>query len=265
MITAYNKFHERKFDLDLPVHIFGTSSKGNSVYLSRLHTLIDLGLPYIRYSEVNPNFFLDVDYLILTHIHGDHINPSTLKKIINDFPNVKIIMSKEMAQGVLTTPRLNHILTPQFIQEHINRFQTAMPTILKTRTGLDFEFTPHKVPHGELVNIAIELNDPSTNHHVLYSSDIDTLEKVENRGEITGLPHPDIDNLFDIVFLEANYDADLVNKALELNPNDVKAQGNLRHTSEQEAWHYISHYLSDDGIFVPLHASSTYGTLIQQL
>lgn len=265
MITAYNKFHERLFDLDLPVHIFGTSSKGNSVYLSKLHTLIDLGLPYKRYSEVNPDFFLDVDFLILTHIHSDHLNPATLKHILTSYPHIKVILTRNLAQDIMNTPRVNKSLTPELIAEYTNRFITAQSQKLKTRNDTEFDFTPHLVPHGDIVNIAIELYEPTNNHHVLYSSDIDTLDKITGREPIVGIPHPDMNHQFNIVFLEANYDSVQVAKALEINPNDVKAKGNLRHLSEQEAWQYIEKYMADDGIFIPLHASSMYGTLIQQL
>lgn len=263
MITTYDKFRNRKFDLDLPVHIFGTSSAGNSVYLSGINTLIDLGLPYNRYKNVSPDFFLEVDYIILTHIHGDHLNPATLKHILTAYPHIKILLTTEMANDIQTTPRVNKTLSSEIIQQHINQFQTAQHCTLKSRKA-EFEFIPHKVPHGDIVNIAIEIR--YHNKHILYSSDIDTLDDLSQQDTpLEGIPHPKPGDEFDIAFLEANYDADLLNKALEINPNDIKAKGNLRHMSEQEAWNYIQHYLKDDGIFMPLHASSTFGTLIQQL
>lgn len=263
MITTYDKFRNRKFDLDLPVHIFGTSSAGNSVYLSGINTLIDLGLPYNRYKQVSPDFFLEVDFIILTHIHGDHLNPATLKHIMTAYPHIKILLSTEMAQDIQTTPRVAKTLTPEFIQGHINQFRTAQPCQLQSRKA-PFELITHKVPHGEIVNIAIEIR--YHNKHILYSSDIDTLDDLSTQNSgYDGIPHPNFNDKFDIAFLEANYDADLLNKALAENPNDIKAKGNLRHMSEQEAWAYIQRYLKDDGIFIPLHASSTFGTLIQQL
>lgn len=265
MITAYDKFRNRQFDIDLPVHIFGTSSKGNSVYLSKLHTLIDLGLPYSHYTKVNPNFFLDVDYLILTHKHSDHLNPATLLHILKDFPHVKVIMPQPMAQDILNTPKLHEKINDDIIATYSSRFIQASPMVLKVRGNLEYTFKPHYVPHGDLTNIAIEIFSPVSNHHILYSSDIDTLEPVTGRGSITGIPHPNANDQFDIVFLEANYDKNLVDQALKINPNDVKALGNLRHLSEQEAWKYIERYMSDSGIFIPLHASSMYGTLLQQL
>lgn len=264
MITAYDKFRNRKFDLNIPVHIFGTSSKGNSVYLSKIHTLIDLGLPYVRYKEINVNFFLDVDYLIITHLHSDHLNPSTLKKILKEYPNVKIIISQALAKDIRETPRIAKVLTEVIIQQYFDRFITATPQVLKTRDGVEFNFNPYLVPHGDVTNIAIDLDIPNTKHHVLYSSDIDSLDELSEKEGIQGIPHPGMENPYDIIFLEANYDEELINEALAIDPHDFKALGNLRHLSEQDAWNYVEHNLDDNGIFIPLHASSTYGTLIQQ-
>ena len=78
-LYMYNRNHQRLTPSQLndtlkplPFYFFGSGSSGNSVYLTRLHTLIDLGFPYNHYANLNPNFFLDVDFLILTHEPYDH-------------------------------------------------------------------------------------------------------------------------------------------------------------------------------------------------
>ena len=67
------------------------------------------------------------------------------------------------------------------------------------------------------------------------------------------------------MFLEANYDKEILDPILQKDPHNARALGNKRHISEQEAWKYVSLSLSSTGLFVPLHASTTFGTLVQDL
>lgn len=262
---VYDRFRTQQYDRLLPVHIFGTSSKGNSIYIKSLRILVDLGLPYARYKEYDPNFFLDVDYVILTHEHGDHLNPSTLLRILRSYPNVKFIIHPRMAKTIMGPSfahRIKQEELAQYIREPDLRFITATHQELVTRDNVKVDFLPHLTRHGDITNIAIELTVPVFELHMLYSSDLDNLLPDES-GLTDGLPHY-TDNSFNLIFLEANYDEDILNEALRLNPNDPKAAGNLRHISEQAAWMYVNAYLSDDGYFIPLHASATFGTLIQR-
>lgn len=310
-LYIYNKFKQRlspdnvppKFK-PLPFYFFGSGSSGNSVYLTQLHSLIDLGFPYKKYVTFDQNFFLDVDYIFLTHEHSDHFNFATFYKILQMNPNIKFVLSRRLYQ-VITEPdqtknkiakqvrgdfqaKINQLTTT-----YHNRFLVIQPdqltsVILTTRHNLKFWFTPHLVSHGDILNMAIELNS-ANNIHTLYSSDIDHL--IDNSGndvirhlglpinyssnynifanDFVPFPHAininPSNNPFDLMFLEANYDEQLLAKALTKDPNNPHALGNKRHISEQEAWQYVNLSLADNGIFVPLHASRTFGTLIQEL
>lgn len=262
---AYDRFRTQQHDRPLPVHIFGTSSDGNSVYIKNIRTLIDLGLPYKRYAEYDQNFFLDVDYIIITHEHGDHLNSPALLKILKMYPHVTVIIHPRMARKLMS-PEFSHRIKQDqlklYTKDGSSRFRTAAPQILTTRDNVQVVFTPHLTRHGDITNIAIELTIDQFDAHILYASDLDNLLPDET-GLTDGLPHYK-DNPFNLIFLEANYDEALLQEALEKNPNDARAKGNLRHISEQTAWEYVQRYLTEDGLFIPLHASSTFGTLIQR-
>lgn len=310
-LYLYDKFKNRiapdavpKNMRPLPFYFFGSGSSGNSVYLWRLHTLIDLGFPYNHYTALDQNFFLDVDYLILTHEHTDHLDMSTLFKILEMFPNVKIICSKRL-YTVITKPdpqenKVAKRITGNFKQrinelttKYRNRFTLidadTKSKVLTTRHNTEFWFIPHFVTHGDIINMGIELNNSKYNIHMLYASDLDHLFNTTGADIFNGLglpvnyqsavdpkspdfvPQKDaiklipLNNPFNLMFLEANYDANVLDPILAAEPNNIRALGNKRHISEQEAWQYITLSLSDDGIFVPLHASTTFGTLVQNL
>lgn len=303
--SIYNKWRQRQFGKRIPVHVFGSGSEGNSVYLKPYHTLIDLGLPYKVYQEYDPTFFLDVDYIILTHHHGDHLNPSTLARVLKNFPHIRVIISDFM---------WNYITSDEFKPEYIKRakgeivpfghdpiyktdasgrrlkkepkwrkeylpysskFIPAMAQTLTTHDQRQFLFEPLTVKHGDIVNTAIQISDPSLEFEFLYASDLDNLDGERtfidcfgNTQHVTGLRQ---DRQYTCMFLEANYDEQILqNWYNNLNPEDpdyrgkkARADGNLRHISEQEAGRYIERFLAENGLFVPLHASKTFGTLHQ--
>lgn len=315
--TLYNKNRERTFGVRLPIHIFGTGSEGNSVYLKPQKTLIDVGLPFVRYEEYDPNLFYDINYVIVTHHHGDHLNPATLLRIMDNYPHVKVIMlpfmfeyitsDKYKAQNKRKTdakgnplyelgnnfkpnksrplyeidsngnPIIENLPYKEKFEKYASRIIYATHQMdLRTHEKRTFSFNPLTTKHGDIVNLAIEIEDPELEFKFLYASDLDDLngsrafvDYKSDQQHITGLRQ---DAKYNMVFLEANYDEDIVNDYLDsLNPEDsdfssktARVQGNMRHISEQESFSYIDKVLSEDGYFIPLHASSTFGTLFQQ-
>lgn len=303
--SIYNKWRQRQFGKRIPVHVFGSGSEGNSIYLKPFKTLIDLGLPFKVYQEYDPVFFLDVDFLIITHHHGDHLNPATLLRILNNYPHIKIIVSDFMWQMITsddykieyekrekgdvapfghdllykTHPDGGRVKKPskwkELFSPHGSKFQIAAPQTLVTHDRREFLFEPLTVKHGDIVNIAIQISDPTLDFDFLYASDLDNLggdrtftDSFGQPQRVTGL---DQHRKYTCMFLEANYDEDILNNwYARLDPADpdyrgkkTRADGNLRHISEQEASRYIEKHLHDDGLFIPLHASKTFGTLHQ--
>lgn len=300
-LYTYNRQHQRLHFDDHPFYFFGSGSSGNSVYLKKSHLLIDLGFPFKKYVDVNPMFFYDVHYILLTHEHSDHLNESTLMHILEVYPNVHFLISQRMftrITGPLFYNRFNsNRARAERQQNELKNKYFSRFTILKSDengNGQTLELyendpylnlptvtvKPHFVSHADIINVAYELI--TNEHHILYSSDLDHVfapkpttasNDQERIDDSLSLPleydqsgHVKIfTNPFDLIFLEANYDADYLHHYLEMHPDDAHARGNLRHISEQETWKYIQYALSQNGVFVPLHASTAFGTLIQDL
>lgn len=67
------------------VNVIATGSTGNAVlYHSKI--LIDIGVPY---SCLKP-YVKDIQIVLLTHAHGDHLNLKTLKRLIFERPSLRI-------------------------------------------------------------------------------------------------------------------------------------------------------------------------------
>ena len=327
--VIYDKWLNRHSLNQLPITIFGSGSEGNSVFLKPQKTLIDLGLPYKKYVEKDANFFLNVDRIILTHHHGDHLNPSALLRIMKENPHIRIVLSEFMyneifsdrykavylreldengntqyqcnAQGKPIKNRPiykkdaqgNPIIDPskktwsQKYENFSGRFDIATPRYMQVSGGGTFWFEPHTTKHGDIVNIAIEIDDPRYNLHLLSASDLDTLEGatsfVDAHGtlqHVSGLPQ---ETEFNLLLLEANYNEERLNEWVETETKSIqalsiserekerainnvlaRAHGNLRHISEEESFQYVQKHLQSYGHFIPLHASKNFGTLLQK-
>lgn len=285
-LYIYNKQHQRQQLNHKSFYFFGSGSSGNSVYLKDSHLLIDLGFPYKKYQTLSKTFFYDVRYVLLTHEHSDHLNTSTLMKLLNLYPHLKFFISKRMFEritGIMFFKRFNKVKKRGIEQQSLlkNKYYQRF-TIIDHDTGSiplyqhdtnihDVLLTPHIVTHGDITNIAYEIKTSTL--HALYSSDLDHVFtpksndnslnlplEYDSAGHVKEFTHP-----FDLIFLEANYDEDILKRFLEEHPEDAHAKGNLRHISEQETWKYLQYALADTGLFIPLHASSSFGTLIQDL
>ncbi len=115
----------------------------------------------------------NIDYLLITHEHADHMSPSLIKKILDKFPDAKIITNDSARavlekEGILVTTE-----TPDFIKTeiipHEKIFGAGVPKNIKitinsllTHPGDSFEFNettkilslPLQAPWGDVTQAA---------------------------------------------------------------------------------------------------------------
>jgi len=60
--------------------------------------MIDIGLPYSKVKE----HLKDIDFLLLTHIHGDHFKADTIRKIFVYHENIKIVCGEWLREKLLS-------------------------------------------------------------------------------------------------------------------------------------------------------------------
>lgn len=296
--NTYNDRIIRYHETYAPIHIFGTGSDGNSIYLKPLRTLIDMGFSRKVYEEYDPFFFDNLKYIIITHHHGDHLrSPGTLLKILDEFPHITVIVSDFFWKYVHSTlykgvKKGNLKIYPwaDKFDAYQNRFIMANPMWLKINDTDEFLLNPRTVKHGDIVNIALQIYHQPTNLRLLYSTDIDNLKgstsfysSLYEQENVQGL-NQDETVKYNVMFLEANYreeliqaweDQEILKYKCDLSLSDeereqkihnigVRVSGNRRHISEDEAFNYVNRFLEPDGVFIPLHASSKFGTLFQE-
>jgi len=269
-------------DITLPITLIGTGSEGNSIVIDPFRLMIDVGFAYGKITEhVNMD---QVDFVALTHEHMDHLKISTLKRFVKRHPHLVLLMPERVWDFIQNKDPNGSAQ----IEHRVQPFPFDKPFLLETRDKSSYIITPHSTNHGDITNVAYEITDEETGTHMLYATDLDTFDEGPD-GFPSGLPQSTNDP-FNLIFLEANYDEEVLSqyirektalirekemeqftggsseKELKTHRNHLfRAKSNWRHVSEQEAIHYIGKHLTPGGLFIPMHASRTFGTYFQDM
>lgn len=149
-------------------NVIATGSKGNAVLLNN-SILIDCGVPYSAVKAYEQR----IQYLFLTHEHGDHVKMSTIKRLLFNRPTIRIIAGKHLA------PKLADI-SPRnlFFADLGKTYITA---------GIKFKALP--LVH-DVVNIAWDMS--INGETVIYATDTAELSHIEAKGR-------------DLYLIEGNY------------------------------------------------------------
>lgn len=258
----------------ISVRILATGSSGNCVLIND-HILVDAGITFKHFREFGIPLE-QIDYCIITHKHGDHMNkPFTRKLITSEIP---VLMSEDSAAELQTEGKLD---VEKYVKNESIRFIKS-DTVYSFNHGLDM--TAHPQKHHDIINYALVFKD--SDQKLLYSTDLDSLEPTDV-GE--GLMHL---GMFDIILLEGNYDESYLRSYIEYmisiapeaeNPGEMdnnqleqwvkhnyrklpdevarnafRAIQNHRHLSKQQARAYAATHLKPGGTYYEIHRSSTF-------
>lgn len=218
--VKYLKFSKMQFK------ILGTGSKGNCVVVNNI--MFDCGLPFKKIKED----LYDIDTLLLTHIHSDHVKESTLKNIVVMFPHIKIYGNYEVAQVFREFPII-------VVNENVPFFAAGL------------EITPFKCIHDVLTYGYVWEQDGEMYIYATDTSDLRNAPTSRN-----GEPMK-----YDYLFLESNHDERKVEEILKQSGKYKynAYAGSKRHMSTQAAkGFYYSHRKSKDSKFIELHQSSRF-------
>ena len=78
--------------------IIGTGSSGNAVLVNR-SILIDCGVPY----KSIESYVRQIQLVLLTHIHGDHFNPSTIRRLAAERPTLRFAGGRWLTKPLADT------------------------------------------------------------------------------------------------------------------------------------------------------------------
>lgn len=199
--------------------VISSGSKGNSVLINDV--LVDCGISFNKLKE----HLYDVRYLLLTHVHTDHIKPSTYKKIRQQFPHIETIGNYDVAQLF----DVDYIINAGFELETEDYIFHAFECVHDVPTyGFYWDYEEHKI---------------------IYATDTSSMENA---------PH---DIKFDYLFIESNHDE----KKLELVADRANEFGynpylsGKRHLSTKASReYYFMNRNGKEAEHIELHKSSRF-------
>jgi phosphoribosyl 1,2-cyclic phosphodiesterase len=198
--------------------IITSGSSGNCVIINDV--MIDCGVAFSKIKEELYN----IKYLLITHIHSDHLNQVTLQRILKKFPTITVIGNYEVHNAA-----------------HTNIIANAGFPVYTN----DYIFMPFKCEHDVLTyGFTWEYEGKK----ILYCTDTGTME---------GAP----DGQFDYFFLESNHDEEKLEAVRGLKRQgayDPFLSGK-RHLSTQaaKAFYYMRRS-SREAEFIELHKSARF-------
>lgn len=198
--------------------IISSGSTGNCVIINE-EIMFDCGVPFYKIKEE----LYKIKYLIITHIHSDHLNKITLQRIMSKFPTIKIIGNYEVNQAMFT-----HIIA-----------NSGFEIVTDDYTFKPFECIHDVLTYGYTLKIG-ELD-------IIYCTDTASLENAP-------------DQKYDFFFIESNHDEYKLNEARNEYKGAYNPYlSGKRHLSTQaaKAFFYL-HRKSAASEFIELHKSKRF-------
>ena len=156
-------------------NVISTGSQGNAVILNN-EILIDCGVPY---KQLKP-FVQDLHLVLLTHAHGDHFNPTTIRKLHETRPTLRFGCCAWMVNHLLAAD-----VSPRVIDVYsfasrtaFNEYDRGRVIVLAFPLFHDVENCGYKILIGEKT--------------ALYATDTATMDGISAPG-------------FDLYMIEANH------------------------------------------------------------
>jgi len=202
-------------------NVLSTGSKGNCVIYHDT-IAIDMGVSY----SMIKNYQNDLQLVLLTHIHGDHFNLATIKKLAFERPTLRFACG-------------------EFLAEYLQGIKNL--DILKAGVIYDyycFKVSPVTLYH-DVPNFGYRLYKGE--HKTIHITDTAHLEKIEAKN-------------YDLYAIESNYNEDTVFESIKnknLKGEFAYQVGSVKtHLSEQQARDFIFKNKKEDSKVLRLHESS---------
>lgn len=197
--------------------IISTGSKGNCVIINDV--MVDCGVPF---GKIKDDLY-EIKYLLITHIHQDHLNKKTIQQIAENFPRIMIIGNYEVHNSY-----------------NCNVIANAGFTIETD----DYSFYPFENSHDVL---CYGYTWTFEGQEIIYATDTSTLKNAPEKK-------------YDFLFLESNHDEAKLEAVRNENKGSYNPYlSGKRHLSTQQAKAFF--YLNrrnQQSQFIELHQSARF-------
>ncbi len=198
--------------------IVSTGSKGNAVILND-KILIDCG---VSFKSLSP-YIKPLVLVLLTHSHGDHFNPSTVRRLAEERPTLRFGTPPWLVDGLVSCAARKSFID---VYEMHTVFDYAV-----------FKIEPFPLIHN-VPNCGYKIHINGKN--AIYATDTNSLNNVEAKG-------------FDLYMIESNYSEPEIAERIRLKQESGK------HIYEYDVLNnHLSREKADDWLYRNMSSKSTY-------
>lgn len=203
-------------------NIISTGSQGNAVVVNN-HILIDCGVTFKALKDVYKN----LQIVLLTHIHTDHFNGKTIKRLADERPTIRIGCCEWLVNDL--------------VEAGVPKQQIDVLGIGKIYDYKAFKVSPIKLYHN-VPNCGYRIF--ANGEKAIYATDTEHLQGITAKD-------------YDLYMIEANYtDEDLqerINAKLEAGEYSYELNVASRHLSHEQASEWLMENMSVKSEYVFLH------------
>ena len=207
--------------------IINTGSEGNAVLYGSI--LVDCG---VGFAKLRP-FKKEIQIVLLTHQHKDHINIKTLQRLQKERPTLRV-----------ATP------------EYLIPLLSGLDNIDVLEIGKLYDYGTFKVSPVKLYH-----DVPNVGYRIFLKQKADGLIKIFHATDTAHLENIEAKN-YDLYAIEHNYDEEKANKAIEeaiAEGRFCHARGSIEtHLSWQQAQEFIRKNRKESSEILELHKSKTF-------
>lgn len=203
-------------------NIISTGSQGNAVVINDT-ILVDCGVSFKALKDV----YKDLQIILLTHIHTDHFNGKTIKRLADERPTIRIGCCEWL---------VNDLVEAGVLKQSIDVFEIGKIYDYKA-----FKVSPIKLYHN-VPNCGYRIF--ANGEKAIYATDTEHLQGITAKD-------------YDLYMIEANYtDEDLqerINAKLEAGEYCYELNVASRHLSHEQASEWLMENMSVKSEYVFLH------------
>ena len=217
--------------MELMYNIISSSSKGNC-YIYNQDLMIDIG---VAFAKIKP-YINNIKLLCLTHIHSDHLNKKTIKKLLYEKPTIKIVCGEWLVQ----------ILVDLGINKK-NIF------VLKINKKYDLgKYIIELVPAmHDVENCGYKIVIKENNYKIFHITDTNSVDHIQAKN-------------YDLYLVESNYNEELLEQHIQeciYNGDDENKLYYLQrvgktHLSDKKCNDFLLENMGDNSIYEKIHQSS---------
>ena len=212
----------------MQVSIISSGSHGNAVVVNK-NILIDCGVSFKALKDV----YRDIQIVLLTHIHSDHFNKTTLHKLSQERPTLRFACCDWLVPELLKHEKSNGCKIPQ---QNIDVLEIGKIYDYNT-----FKVSPIKLYH-DVPNCGYRVF--VNGEKAIYCTDTRTLEGITAKN-------------YDLYLIESNYEEDEIRERISKKQMqgqyayEIAVTG--RHLSKEQADAFLLENMGANSSYIYLH------------